>query len=191
MLTDIFRFHKNIAKVAKQFSRNRDNLESMVTKIEQKQPVFVDVDSQNEEAAEVANILRTLENHQKRIGIIAPHHQRLVKLKDELASYDIETTYFRGANKRFRNHDFTSRTPLLITAHSAKGLEFENVIVLGFNKSDMQWYSRDLDELIYVSFTRANSGLYVIRNSDTVDKIKQLQPETESVSTLDIEEIFG
>ncbi len=189
-LTEIFRFHKNIAKVAKRFSRNHENLENEVTKIEQKQPIFVDVDYQSNEADEVANILEALKNHQKRIGIIAPHRQRLIELKHELSSYNIKTTFFT-ANKDFRSYDFTTNTPLLITAHSAKGLEFENVIVLGFDKSATNWYSRDLDELIYVSLTRANSGLYIIRNNDTVDKLKELKPEAETTSEVDIDAIFG
>ena len=189
-LTDIFRFHKNIAKVAGQFTRTPDNIETKVTKIEQKQPKIIDVAHRSREADEVSNILRALRNHGKRIGIIAPERSRLKELHEELENMGIETTFF-NSNKDYRSYDFNSNTPLLITAHSAKGLEFENVLVLGFYNNIGDRYMRELDELIYVSLTRANSGLYIIRTNDTVKKLKDLQIEEEKKTEVDLDALFG
>jgi len=188
-LSDIFRFHKNIAKIAAKFSKTHDSLENKVTKIEQKHPVLIDVNNRSNEAGEVAKILNTLKNHQKRIGIIAPHRSRLEELKRELSYQGIDATFFTS-NRDFRDYDFSSNKPLLITAHSAKGLEFENVIVLGFDKEDM-YRNNDIDELIYVALTRANSGLYIIRNNNTIDKLKDLKIEKENMVEMDIDSIFG
>ena len=189
-LTDIFRFHKNIAKVAGNFTKTPDNIENKVTKIEQKQPKIIDVAQRYRETDEVINILNALKNQQKRIGIIAPERSRLEELHDELEKRGVETTYFKN-NRDYKNYDFTSNTPLLITAHSAKGLEFENVIVLGFDRSLTDWYMRELDELIYVSLTRANSGLFIIRNNDTVQKIKNIKLEEEEKAEVDLDVLFG
>jgi superfamily I DNA/RNA helicase len=80
---------------------------------------------------------------------------------------------------------------LLLSAHSAKGLEFENVIVLGFYNTLNDWYNRDLDELIYVSLTRANSGLFIIRTPDTIEKLRDLKIEEEKKQEVSIDDLFG
>lgn len=187
-LNDIFRFHKNIAGIAEKFTRKHDNIISKVTKVEQKQPVIIDVDYSFEEADKVKEILETLKNHRSRTGIIAPNKKRLENLFNSLKEKEISTVFFRE-NKDFKTYDFTSDIPLLITAHSAKGLEFENVIVLGFDNSESAGFGGDMDELIYVALTRANSGLYIIRNNNTVPKLKALTVEKEEV--LDVNDIFG
>jgi superfamily I DNA/RNA helicase len=189
-LSDIFRFHKNIAKVARVFNKNNDHIEYNVTKIEQKQPKIIDARNRYEETREVVNVLKALKNHQKNIGIISADKKRLAELKEELAGYGIETTFYTN-NRDFRQHDFTSKTPLLLSAHSAKGLEFENVIVLGFYNTLNDWYNRDLDELIYVSLTRANSGLFIIRTPDTIEKLRGLKIEEEKKQEVSIDDLFG
>jgi superfamily I DNA/RNA helicase len=187
-LTDIFRFHKNIARLAGKFARRGDDLEQKVTKVEQKQPIIIDVSSVYEEAGKVAEILNTLHRHQSRTGIIAPSKERLQTLHDVLQNKNIETAFFMN-NRDLKEYDFSSNTPLLITAHSAKGLEFENVIVLGFDNSIKERFRNELDELIYVSLTRANSGLYLIRNNDTIDKLRSIK--TEEKTSVEVDDIFS
>ena len=188
ILSDIFRFHKNIAKLANKFSRNADNLEQKVIKVEQKQPIVIDVNSKYEESTKVAEILNTLHNHRSRIGIIAPSKERLQLLYDDLNLKNIKTAFFIS-NRDLKEYDFNSNTPLLITSHSAKGLEFENVIVLGFDNSIKDRFGHELDELIYVSLTRANSGLFIIRNNDTVSKLRSINVEQKT--SVDLDNIFS
>jgi superfamily I DNA/RNA helicase len=183
-LTDIFRFHKNIAKLAGSFAKNGDDLEQKVTKVEQKEPIIIDVDFRNEEADKVVEVLNTLRNHRSRIGIIAPSKERLQSLFEDLSGRGVEASFFMD-NRDLKHYDFTSNVPLLITSHSAKGLEFENVIVLGFDSDIKNRFRNELDELIYVSVTRANSGLYLIRNNQTIDKLRNISVEKEMASSMD------
>ncbi|MGM0582822.1 MAG: UvrD-helicase domain-containing protein [Bacteroidota bacterium] len=175
-LFDVFRFHKNIAKVAENFSKKHDGLEKKVKKIEQKQVKLLDVASLYEEKEEIINILYSLKSHRNRIGIISPNKEKLSDLHATLSSRGINAHYFQN-NRDFRVHDFNSNDPLLITCYSAKGLEFENVIVFGFDQSVTGSLGDAIDELIYVSVTRSNSGLYIIRNPETISKLKNLTIE--------------
>lgn len=183
-LTDIFRFHKNIAKLAGSFAKNGDDLEQKVTKVEQKEPIIIDVNFRHEEADKVVEVLNTLRNHRSRIGIIAPSKERLQSLFEDLSGRGVEASFFMD-NRDLKHYDFTSNVPLLITSHSAKGLEFENVIVLGFDSDIKNRFRNELDELIYVSVTRANSGLYLIRNNQTIDKLRNISVEKEMASSMD------
>lgn len=191
-LFDIFRFHKNIAKIAEIFTKKNDELEKKVKKIEQKQVKLIDVDNSYEETNEIINIISSIKGQRNRLGIISPNKTKLKELYSTLQSKRITSTFFLK-NTDFRDYDFTSNDPLLITGYSAKGLEFENVIVFGFDNSVTDYLGDSLDELIYVSLTRSNSGLYIIRTPETVQKIKNLtvkeEQTTEEMDSFD--DIFG
>lgn len=172
-LTQIFRFHKNIAKIANLFSRNDDNLEAKVTITSQTIPQII-MTPQIEEKAKIKEILLSLENMRQRVGVICPDKRILEDLKEYLEQEVVEYNYFEN-NIDFRSHDFTSTAPLLITSYSAKGLEFEHVILFGFNKSSsmvrkLRTEGR-LNDVIYVSITRSNANLYIIKTEDTIDEI--------------------
>ena len=188
-LFDIFRFHKNIAKIAENFSKKYNALEKKVKKIEQKQVKLIDVSNSYAEKEEIINILNSLKSQRSRIGIISPNKRKLNELYTTLNSKGINSTYFQN-NRDFRNHDFTSNKPLLITSYSAKGLEFENVIVFGFDR-EVSFIGDSADELIYVSITRSNSGLYIIRTPETIKKIKDIRIEEDLIEELEsFDDIF-
>lgn len=191
-LFDIFRFHKNIAKIAENFSKKGDGLERKVKKIEQKGVKLIDVDSRAEENTEIVNIINAVKNQNSRIGIVSPNKERLRNLQNYLQANGIPANYYSD-NKDLRSHDFSSNDPLLITSYSAKGLEFENVIVIGFENSMVGGIGGSLDEIIYVSLTRSNSGLYIVRTPDTIQQIKNLKVEQDVVSSSDdpFDDIFG
>jgi len=191
-LFDIFRFHKNIAKIAEFFTKKKDGLEIKVKKIEQKQVKLVDVNNFYEEINEIVNIISSVKGQRNRLGIISPNKTKLKELHSTLQSKSIKSTFFLK-NTDFRDYDFTSNDPLLITSYSAKGLEFENVIVFGFDNSVTDYLEETLDELIYVSLTRSNSGLYIVRTPETVQKIKDLTVEEDQAAEglESFDDIFG
>ncbi|MDG4945730.1 AAA family ATPase [Weeksellaceae bacterium KMM 9713] len=192
-LSKIFRFHKNIAKLAKVFSNSKDDLESKVSIDSQTQPLLIDV-TRNLEFEKIAEILTEIKTYRKRIGIICPDNERLKQLATYLKSKNVDHNHYLD-NKELRSHDFTSTTPLLLSSFSAKGLEFEHVILFGFDNSN-GFVTRlrtngKLKSLIYVGITRTNSNLYIIRTEDTIKEIKDLKIENESpVSNISIDDIF-
>lgn len=193
-LTEIFRFHKNIAKLARLFSRHNADLESQVSRTSQTQPQLHKTSTGNENA-KVAEILIGLKYSQQRIGILSPDRDSLESLDGHLKSQGIEFKYYKD-NKDLRNHDFTSTTPLLISSFSAKGLEFEHVILFGFNNSSntvsrLQTKGK-LKDVIYVSITRTNSNLYIVVTPETVKDLQDLKiEEANSEANVSFDDIFG
>ena len=80
-----------------------------------------------------------------------------------------------------RTHDFNDITPLLITSFSAKGLEFENVILFGFDNDssmiDKLQRENRLNDVIYVSITRTNTNLFIVRTPRTIKEINDIVVE--------------
>ncbi len=175
-LEKIFRFHRNIAKLAAKFSKKKDNLESKVDKISQSKPQIIKVEP-SEEYEEIKKILQSLKNERKRIGVICPGRALLTELSEFLKKEGISHDYY-PSNKGLRKHNFTSSHPLLITSYSSKGLEFEHVILFGFNKSNemVEILRREgrLKEVIYVSITRTNSNLYIIKRTDAIREFNDI-----------------
>lgn len=189
-LSTVFRYHIEIAKLAKNFS-DRD-LTSMVKTGNGVKPRLIDVD-ENQLFSEIAEILKNLVVKGKRIGVISPDKDKLRMLNSYLNNNGIENVYY-NENRDFRNHDFSNTVPLLLSSFSAKGLEFENVIVFGFNKYSSIIYKlvaeNLLKEIIFVSITRCNSDLFIVRTPDEVDLIKNLKVEKSAVDYVDVNRIF-
>lgn len=190
-LSTVFRYHIEIAKLANNFT-DRD-LPSMVRAGNGVRPKIIDV-QENQLFPEIAEILRNLVLRRKRVGVISPDKDKLKALNSYLQSVGVESTYYLE-NRDFREHDFTTTTPLLLSSFSAKGLEFENVIVFGFNKynSRIEKLKSEnlLKEIIFVSITRCNSDLFIIRTPDEVDLIKNLVVDQgNTVDEVDLGNLF-
>lgn len=183
-LSTVFRYHIEIAKLANNFT-DRD-LPSMVRDGNGVKPKIVDV-TEEQVFPEIAEILRNLVLRRKRVGVISPDKDKLKALQAYLKNNNVESIYYEE-NRDFREHDFSTTVPLLLSSFSAKGLEFENVIVFGFNKYNWQieklMAENLLKEIIFVSITRCNSDLFIVRTPNEVDQIKNLAVE-QGVETTD------
>ena len=84
-------------------------------------------------------------------------------------------------NGDLKNHDFTSTSPLFISIFNAEGLQFDNVILFGFDESnyiiEMKRKENRLKNILYVGMTRARNTTYVIRSEDTVKELKDYERE--------------
>jgi superfamily I DNA/RNA helicase len=193
-LSAIFRFHKNIAKLAQIFSRKQENLEEKVTKDSKTQPLIYDVKI-NEEFDKIIEIIKGVQQNRKTIGIISPDRNKLAEFAVVLESKNIPHFYFTD-NKLLRAHDFNDITPLLITSFSAKGLEFENVILFGFDTDSSMIYKlqreKRLNDVIYVSITRTNTNLFIVRTPKTIKEINDIVVETsiDIVNQPNIDDLF-
>ncbi|MEC5167241.1 DNA helicase IV [Flavobacterium sp. PL11] len=193
-LSVIFRFHKNIAKLAKLFSKNNEDLVAKVSKDSQTQPQLFDITAPGSEFGKIAEILKEIKVYRKRIGVISPDNEKLKALAQYLNNANVDHDFYI-ANSDLRTHDFNSTTPLLISSFSAKGLEFEHVILFGFDNDSMVMSRLSnegkLKDVIYVSITRTNSNLYIIRTKDTVKELKDLVVEKEvNKLEISIDDIF-
>lgn len=183
-LSTVFRYHIEIAKLANNFTER--DLPSMVREGNGVKPKIVDV-TEEQLFPEIAEILRNLVLRRKRVGVISPDKDKLKALQAYLKNNNVESIYYEE-NRDFREHDFSTTIPLLLSSFSAKGLEFENVIVFGFNKYSSRieklMAENLLKEIIFVSITRCNSDLFIVRTPNEVDQIKNLAVE-QGVETTD------
>jgi DNA helicase IV len=183
-LSTIFRFHKNIAKLAQTFSRRKEKLEDKVNRVAQTQPQ-IHLVSKQQEYSKILEIIKAQQQNRKTVGIISPDRNKLAELHDFLNERNIKNFYFKD-NKEFRTHDFNDITPILITCFSAKGLEFENVILFGFDTTcdlvDKLRKEKRLNDVIYVSITRTNTNLFIVKTPDTIKEINDIVIESSSIT---------
>lgn len=180
-LDAIFRFHKNIAKLAQIFSRKKENLEEKVTKVSKTQPKIYDL-KHGEELDKIVEIINGVRQNRKTIGIITPDKNKLISLSNYLKSKEVIHFYYPD-NKDLRTHDFNDISPLLITSFSAKGLEFENVILYGFDTDSSAVFqlrrNNRLNDVIYVSITRTNTNLFIVRTPNSIQEILDIKVDIE------------
>ncbi len=180
-LDAIFRFHKNIAKLAQIFSRKKENLEEKVTKVSKTQPKIYDL-KHGEELDKIVEIINGVRQNRKTIGIITPDKNKLISLSNYLKYKEVIHFYYPD-NKDLRTHDFNDISPLLITSFSAKGLEFENVILYGFDTDSSAVFqlrrNNRLNDVIYVSITRTNTNLFIVRTPNSIQEILDIKVDIE------------
>lgn len=89
-------------------------------------------------------------------------------IRDCMLQFEIQNNSVRQSLLSKQNEDSKNDTSgdfIVSTIHSAKGLEFQNVIVIHRNKNCM---SEEMKRMYYVAFTRATSQEYVL-SYDTTD----------------------
>lgn len=180
-LDTIYRFHKKIAKVAQVFSKKKENLVDMTIKDSTTYPITYDVTS-GEELDKIVEIINGVRQNKKTIGIITPDKKKLILLSNYLKSKQVIHFYY-PENKDLRTHDFNDISPLLITSSSAKGLEFENVILFGFDTDSSAVFqlrrNNRLNDVIYVSITRTNTNLFIVRTPNSIQEILDIKVDVE------------
>jgi DNA helicase IV len=179
--------------LAQSFSRTNESLEGMVSKDSSTQPKLIDTE-QEMRFGKISEVLSEIKVFRERIGIISADRFELQQLSKYLTSVNVDHHYY-DSNKDLRTHDFSSTDPLLISSFSAKGLEFEHVILFGFeeNCEKIQDLKKDdkLRDVLYVSITRTNKNLYVIRTPETVKELNELVITSSNSNNLEsIEDLF-
>lgn len=180
ILEKIFRFSRSLAGLLAALNPLRKDLQNKVDRESDVQPVIIDTSE-----ADVNEKIRTFINARKadggRIAAITIGRARLKQLHDYLEQRGVEH-FYTDKNQEYKDHDFARNTPVLLTAASAKGLEFETVIAFGFEDHDKAvWSFRTyggLMENLYVCLSRAKEYLYIIRTPNTIPEIKKLIVET-------------
>lgn len=128
-----------------------------------------------DELGVIADTIKKLEAENSRVAIICPNNNRFAELSYYLKTKGVVHNYYE-INGDLRNHDFTSTAPLFISIFNAEGLQFDNVILFGFDESnyiiEMKRREDRLKIILYVSMTRAKNITYIIRSEDTVEELK-------------------
>ena len=138
---------------------------------------YIGVDAKYEnELMVIAEKIKMLEGQKSRVAIICPANDRFDELSAILENRSVDHIYYE-VNSDLRHHDFTSTRPLLISVFNAEWLQFDNVILFGFDESnyliEMKRKENRLRNMLYVGMTRARKTTYIIRNEETVKELKE------------------
>lgn len=179
-LNKVYRFGRSIAQTAMRFSVSGYDLESMVDRSSDQKPFIIDTGSQRETFERIRDILNINLQKRQRIAIAAPERLLLEGLHYYLGP---TRTFFSTKNTSLRTYNFgDERRALLITTHSLKGLEFETLIVFGFNQSltavQRMRAEQRLMQNVFVALTRANENLYLIREPDCIPELRDIEGYT-------------
>ena len=123
-------------------------------------PVFVKCYSRAEQIERMKDIIG--KNNYRNVGILVPDNEMVYEMMKDFTGigFACEFKYNMGLNEDTYKDtlDFKTETPKLMTYHSAKGLQFETVI-LPFYKGAKSAEER---KALYVAMTRTYRNVYVL-----------------------------
>lgn len=151
------RLPKRIARVAQFLNSENDELEERCTDEGTEKPKILEYSSKNEQFEAIAELIKN--KGMEDVGVL------LRSNNDVDEAYD----YFSGKGlqveaKSYRHKDeldFTSDNPKLMTYHSSKGLQFENVFI-----PECTADGNDDRNPLYVAITRTYKSLYIMHSGN-------------------------
>ena len=171
-----YRLPKPIAKITQEYLglTEEDNVrkysESLYLSKENASPVFVECHSRQEQIDCIISIIR--KNKYRNVGILVPENDLILEIMNAFTSekFACEFKYNAGYNdsKNKDTLDFKTERPKLMTYHSAKGLQFETVILPFYQGAS----NLDEKKSLYVAMTRTYRHLYVLYNGDMLKPLK-------------------
>ena len=171
-----YRLPKPIAKITQEYLglTEEDNVrkysESLYLSKENASPVFVECHSRQEQIDCIISIIR--KNKYRNVGILVPENDLVLEIMNAFTSEKFACEFkFNAGYNDYRNKDtlnFKTEYPKLMTYHSAKGLQFETVILPFYQGAN----NLDEKKSLYVAMTRTYRHLYVLYNGDMLKPLK-------------------
>lgn len=145
-------------------------------------PHFIKFDSEDAQIDTIVDIVS--KNKMKSVGILVPNNEKVLSIMKSLSERKFvgEFKYNAGYNdKRNRDTlDFTTDRVKVMTYHSAKGLQFETVILPFYEGTK----DKDAQKALYVAMTRTYRYLYVMYCGDNLMPPLHQVPQHLFVNTL-------
>ena len=127
----------------------------------------------DDEIGYISRIIRA--NRQKDIGILHLENKVIYRMHKQLSEYNDGEINFELKKKN--TFDFTNTNPKLCTLDSAKGLEFDIVIMPQMTRES--YYDRRINKKrIYVGMTRAREELHMTYYGYPTVFLSQINPDT-------------
>ena len=171
-----YRLPKPIAKITQEYLglTEEDNVrkysESLYLSKENASPVFVECHSRQEQIDCIISIIR--KNKYRNVGILVPENDLVLEIMNAFTSEKFACEFkFNAGYNDYRNKDtlnFKTEYPKLMTYHSAKGLQFETIILPFYQGAN----NLDEKKSLYVAMTRTYRHLYVLYNGDMLKPLK-------------------
>lgn len=150
-----YRLPKKIARVAERIMDPAEFIEGRCTREGENVPIINKCNSREEEMSYILS--KILDNDLENVGILVPENKDAEYVYTFLNHSGISTEAKTG---KIDTLDFSSTNPKIVTYHSSKGLQFENVFIpfCVENKKNRK--------PLYVAMTRTLDRLYITYSSE-------------------------
>lgn len=162
LLFNNYRLPRPVAKITQNYVGVdvQEYKEKVYQNKETELPHFVHTNNEKEEFTAISSIITS--NPEKSIGILYHSNEAVLQLSLQMTERGIPCEFKYNANEGDYNNvdklDFNTLTPKIMTYHSAKGLQFDIVILPGYNGTD----DTESQKALYVAMTRTMHKLYVL-----------------------------
>lgn len=151
------RLPKKIARVAQYLNSESDELEERCTEEGTEKPKILEYNTKQEQFAAIANLIKN--KGMEDVGILFRNNKEVDEAYDYFTNKGIEV---EAKSYRHKDElDFTSDNPKLMTYHSSKGLQFENVSI-----PECTAEGDDDRNPLYVAITRTYRSLYIMHSGN-------------------------
>lgn len=151
------RLPKKIARVAQYLNSESDVLEERCTEEGTEKPKILEYNTKQEQFAAIANLIKN--KGMEDVGILFRNNKEVDEAYDYFTNKGIEV---EAKSYRHKDElDFTSDNPKLMTYHSSKGLQFENVFI-----PECTAEGADDRNPLYVAITRTYRSLYIMHSGN-------------------------
>ena len=151
------RLPKKIARVAQYLNSESDELEERCTEEGTEKPKILKYNTKQEQFAAIANLIKN--KGMEDVGILFRNNKEVDEAYDYFTNKGIEV---EAKSYRHKDElDFTSDNPKLMTYHSSKGLQFENVFI-----PECTAEGADDRNPLYVAITRTYRSLYIMHSGN-------------------------
>lgn len=151
------RLPKIIARVAQYLNSESDELEERCTEEGTEKPKILEYNTKQEQFAAIANLIKN--KGMEDVGILFRNNKEVDEAYDYFINKGIEV---EAKSYRHKDElDFTSDNPKLMTYHSSKGLQFENVFI-----PECTAEGADDRNPLYVAITRTYRSLYIMHSGN-------------------------
>ena len=183
-LNSNYRLPKPVAKITQEYVAIDANpySEGIYQSKETELPRFVQFDNETKQIDAIIDLIN--KKRMRNVGILVPRNEQVLSLMKAFNDRDYICEYkYRPDNKRSKvTLDFTTEVPKLMTYHSAKGLQFETVILPFFEGANSD--DKDMRKALYVAMTRTYRFLYVMYTGSTLQPPLDKVPEHLYLKTL-------
>ena len=151
------RLPKKIARVAEYLNSEHDDLEERCTEEGAEKPKILEYDSKEDQFKAIAALIQN--KGMEDVGILFRSNNDVDEAYDYFTGRGIQVE--AKSYKHKDELDFTSDNPKLMTYHSSKGLQFENVFI-----PECTAEGTDDRNPLYVAITRTYRSLYIMHSGN-------------------------
>lgn len=150
------RLPKKIARVAQYLNSESDELEERCTEEGVEKPKIIKYDSITQQYDAIISLIKN--KNMEDVGILFRHNKEVQHAYEYFKNHGLNV---EAKFDRFMDLDFNSDNPKLMTYHSSKGLQFENVFIPECAVEDA-----DNRNPLYVAITRTYRSLYIMHSGN-------------------------